>query len=476
LIDLPLPDRQDVLIGEIKLPDFPRDTGPRALLGGTAASFADLGFKTVTLGSSLEPANTFPTAGRSSGTAEILKTSTDLDFWVPAGFYPGRHQEGIIALDFSYGAKLRSDSVLNIALNGIFVRAIPLDDPVGATQLGYQVRFPFELLVAGRNQLTLSPRMVPSFTDVCQLRQGENLRFTLFESSSVMLPDVERIVSLPDLGVFSRAGFPLLENPTGSEFGVQFGSRHPATVAAAWTLLGRLAQLVQIPLYRAELSYDPFPDKFSWLLVAPITDVDVELRADSPILERDGRFWVKYPLLDLVQPLKPEGNWAERGLARLQRLFEPPASVVDVREADVGFEDAERTSPLSATVFGRQGGLFQLQAESAQKTPVVMLTAATPELLHARAARLVQPDFWYNLSGGFALWDDREDSLTTVRTKHRFTVGQVSPPDRLNFLLNTYPEALVAIVLLLILLFASLLFAVVRRFRRHARIVSATED
>ena len=476
LIDLPLPDRQDVLIGQLSLPTLPPHSGQRALMGGAVATLADLGIQTTTLGSAFAPANGFSGNGTGGGSAAAPKTSVSLDFWVPAGVFPGRDQHGVLTLDFSYGAKLRGDSVLDLTLNGIFVRSIPLDVAVGATQLGYQVRFPFDLLVAGQNRLEITPQMVPSFTDLCQLRQGENLRFTLFDSSSLMLPDVDRLVSLPDLTAFSRAGFPLLKDPTGSDLGVQLATADAQTIAAAWTILGRLAQLIQMPLYRAQIGYEPFPAKFAQLVVGPVDAIDPDLLASAPVAIREGQLWVTYPVLELIAPRAGSGSWAERGLARLQRFVDPPPGVASSRDAVIGFEQEDKGSGRSASLFGRQGGLFEFQANAKPGRPVLLLTASTPELLQKRAARLVQPDFWYNLSGGFALWDDRDESLVTRPVQERFTVGHVSPANRANYLLNTYPQALLATALLLILLLVSLLFIVTRRFRRQSGAGAVNEE
>lgn len=472
LLDLPLPDTKEVLIGELALPTLPHNSGQRALLGGAEASFADLGLRTTTLGSPLASTNAFQQAAVDGRAEGERKTSASLDFWVPAGFFPGRHQQGLITLDFSYGAKLRGDSVLNLTLNGSFVRGIPLDNPVGATQLGYQVRFPFNLLVAGRNRLEIRPRMVPSFSDLCQFSQGANLRLTLFDSSRLMLPDVERLVRLPDLRVLSHAGYPLLQDPTGGQFGVQLAGHHPETIAAAWTLLARLAQLVEMPLYRAVIGYEPVAARFATLVVVPVAELDAELRAASPLAIREDRIWIDYPLLALVAPETPRGGWAERGLARLQRWIDPPPGQLQSRDAQVGFA---RHAPTAA-LFGRLGGLFEFQSGTNPGKPILMLTASTPALLKARTARLVQPDFWYNLSGGFALWEERDESLRTRPVKEGFTIGQASPFNRANYYLNTYPEALLGIALLLLLTVVSLLFVLTRRFRRRQAAQVFTEE
>jgi hypothetical protein len=255
---------------------------------------------------------------------------------------------------------------------------------------------------------------------------------------------------------------------------VQLAGRDPSTVSAAWTLLSRLAQVVQMPLYRVQIGYRPWPDKFAALVVGPLAEIDPDLRAASPLSEQEGRFWIDYPVLDLIDAQEPTGGWAERGLERLQRWIDPPAGERRSYAAQVAFGDGGPAGLNPGVLFGREGGLFEFESSDGQTT--VMLTASTAELLQARAARLVQPDFWYNLAGGLAVWDADEDSLQTRRVDDTFTIGEVTAGNRINHLLNAYPQALAAITLLLLLLLVSLLFVVTRRFRRRQAPKVFTEE
>ncbi|WP_462322748.1 hypothetical protein, partial [Halochromatium sp.] len=119
------------------------------------------------------------------------------------------------------------------------------------------------------------------------------------------------------------------------------------------------------------------------------------------------------------------------------------------------------------TLLGTQGALLSFESPTETGQAVLMLTARTPELLQSRTARLVQPDFWYNLKGAFVLWEETEQSLLSRPPQRTFTVGQVAPSTWLTHLLSAYPAALIGVTLLLVALIASLLFGVTGRFRRR---------
>ncbi|EIC21530.1 Bacterial cellulose synthase subunit [Thiorhodovibrio frisius] len=465
----PLPAMPSALIKTLELPDIPDNTGPHALIDGAVASFADLGASTTTLTSPLLPATLF--SGEGGDVLADLPTSLGLNFWVPAGFFPGRPLEGVVTLNFSYGARLRGDSVLNLSLNGIFVRAIPLDQPAGSVERGYEVRFPLSLLRPGSNQLDLSPMLVPSYTGECDLRQGENLLLTIDAESSLQLPPVQRLATLPDLELLARAGYPWLRDPTGSDLAVELGDATPATASAAWTLLGRMAQITGVPLFRASIGSNideqqPNEDR-DLLMIGAVPVLKSKLCAAGPISCRDGQVRIDYPVLEAVMPAKPDKQWAERGLAGIESWFDPPKGRLGRFDARFGLTEPESSTRPSGDLLGERGALFSFESPNAPGRAVLMLTARTPELLQERTARLVQPDFWYNLKGGMVLWEQTEQSLFSQSPRRTFTVGEVNTGTWLNYLLSAYPAALISVTLLLAVLLASLLFVVTGRFRRR---------
>jgi len=109
----------------------------------------------------------------------------------------------------AYDAAMRTDSVLNVRLNGKFISGLRLDNPKGDYFRGYRVDIPLSSFKAGMNQLSFEAELTPLHTDKCTLIQTENLRLTIFEDSTVVLPEVPYWIKMPQLDLFFQDAFPL---------------------------------------------------------------------------------------------------------------------------------------------------------------------------------------------------------------------------------------------------------------------------
>lgn len=458
LIDLPFPDVNETRISDLSILAAPAGSGPRNLPAGIRARFTDLDVDTTTLVSPLQPARSLSVLNP-VGSSSVVASSLGIDFWVLAGLYTGGELNGGLRLNFTYGAGLRGDSVLNILLNGKFVKGISLDEPNGASFNGYEVGFPVNLLRAGPNRIELIPMMVPSETDFCTLRQGENLLLTLYGDSTLQLPPASQFVQLPDLSLLVRAGFPFLMDPQGGDLALQVMGRDPASIAAAWTLMARLAQVTALPLHQAQVGFEAPTEARDLIAVGALTDLDPGLAQAAP-LSFDGRATrTHYSMPPGIVESESAEHWYERGLSTLENWFgRTPLGVAERLTAQAVFDG----HPL-----GQQGVLMAFQSPSHPGRSVLMLIAGEPALLQQRTAQLVQPDRWYNLRGALALWDERPDSLRWQTPRSVYTVGDGPIDARLSYYFTRTPMALLATALVLFISLAVLVLWMLRRFKRR---------
>nr|WP_281352064.1 cellulose biosynthesis cyclic di-GMP-binding regulatory protein BcsB [Caldichromatium japonicum] len=245
-----------------------------------------------------------------------------LRFWVQPGLYVEGLQDAILRLNFSYGAGFRRDSLLNVLINGLFVRAIPLNEPSGATLLDYKLRIPAGMLRSGPNQLEILPMLVPAETGWCQLCQAENLLLTVYGDSTLELPPMTQFARLPDLELWARTGFLSLRDPEGSGLAAQVVDASPDAAGAAWTLLARLAQISGLPLYRAEIGADPDLKDRKVVVIRAFQDLDPEPKAAAPWRLSDAQSFADYGSLRTIAEAEIGGAWWQHSLARIQDWFE----------------------------------------------------------------------------------------------------------------------------------------------------------
>lgn len=460
LLDMAFPDAGETLISKLSVPLLPPNSGPRYLPTATGVAFAQLGVPTTTLRSPLHLAMRVD-MGAANASSNAARSALSVEFWAASsGLYAGGTPRGALSLHFSYGAGLRRDSVLNILLNGKLVKGISLDNFQGGDFNAYKVEFPLNLVQAGRNKLELVPIMVPSVTDYCDLRQGENLLMTIHDDSSLQLPPASALARLPDLRLLTQAGFPLLRDPQGKELAVRIIGDAPESIAAAWTLLARLAQITTIPLHQALIGFNPEAKDRDMILVGPLASLDPALVKAMPITFGDTSSQVHYPLPTTIARSETNEGWLEQWLAWVESWFRPkqPEGAMEIRTAQ---------AELRGKSLDRYGAIAAFQSPSQSGRSVVLLTAREPTLLLERAWQLVQPSYWYNLRGAVGLWSDRPESLRWQDAETHYTVGDGSTESRLSHYFTYYPWALLITAFLLFLGLVLLLLASLRRFKRR---------
>ncbi len=299
---VPVAQGDRILVDEVVSEQVSAYNAPHAVREGEVYRFADLGAPTATI--------------------RGLKGSTFLDVWVPPGLFAESHMDVELKLHFSYGAGLRSDSVMNIYHNGRFVRGISLADIRGLSIRDYRVRIPMALFRPGRNVFEFEARMSAQTGSNCQTGDTKNLLVTLFGDSTIEFPKAYHFAEMPDIGLTTATGFPYPDDHGGSS--IVIDQLSPRRLSAAWSMAGRMAQLRHYPLTRIKVRVGKSDDP-NILRLAVLGEVEPELWHAAPV-DLSDRGTVNHPSLANPAALgAPALNWWEK----LKLIF-----AVDVFHAD----------------------------------------------------------------------------------------------------------------------------------------------
>lgn len=431
-LNFPYADAATMHIAALSPPELAQYAAPGAVHPGARYRFADLGYDTATL----------------QGYKQSNLSRAALTLWLPPDLYTREDANVVLALHMVYGAGLREDSVLNVMLNDRFENVIPLNDKDGAMFRDYRVHIPLRSFRPGYNTLSFEPRMTSLVSDHCKLGQSENMLLTLFEDSTLQLPAAAHYVALPDLALFARSGFPYTRSPDGAELTVQVTGDEPATIAAAWTLLARLAQVQGLPLYRATWRTDAPAAAADVLLIGPRGRLDAEMLRAAPLgLTPE----VAAPLQTRVDVDRAETTW-------WQRLW--------------GADDGVLLRPAMAQVqqsggLGRYTALAQFASPYHADRTVTLLTAADVATLAAGTRALVQPAVWNNMDGAVTVWREDGSDLQTREAETQYHSGEVGVGTRMQYYFSNYPLYGGAIIVLLLVAVALLTWLLLRQFRRR---------
>ena len=369
----------------------------------------------------------FPTqswVGLNPGTRAIT-------FRLPPDFHIRPNQYAKLSLNLSYGAGLKSDSTLNISVNGRGVRAVRLESAGGAFIDGYKIDIPTYVFTPGANTLGFTAHL-NSGGQVCDLIQPDGLFLTLYEVSTIAFPPMPHFVEMPKLELFMHSGFPLTRWPDGHEAAVWLTDKDDRTLAAALNMVGLATQRNGFPLFGLEFTYARPKEAGEIMVVGTSGSVDREIRAAAPLKMMEDGVVVPYPVVR---------GWNTEAVAATSR----------------------QQSALGA---GR-GLLMQFQSPYTAGRSVVMLTATAADDLLLASRLLLLNEVQAQSRGDLVLIEPGtpEPKVTAMDAGSRYATGKKGTYSPVESFLYTRPAVYYSVIAAILLLFAGALYAVLRRWR-----------
>ncbi len=434
-INYPLPDSADTVIKNFDRPPVKAYQMTGLIQPDTVYSFKQLGYRTTSM--------------REGG-----DKSVQIKVTMPADLYAREDAEVAMQLHLAYGAAMRRDSTINISLNGIFQQAIHLRQVGGAHFRDYRIVLPLRLFKPGQNTLEFHPVLTPLETGECLYRQHSNLVVSLFDDSLLSFPPADHFARLPDLELLGLTGFPFLRVPDGSELGIQTLDKSSASVLSTWQISAKLAQIGGLPLSNATLSFQPIKQDLNLILIGDSQELNPALMVGAPLqLGSENQF--PYPLQPVTHPVETPfwENWVAR-LSGKPEINQP---------AEFEYKN----------ILGKQsGGLGQYALAMAYESPIHrdrMVMAITHEQqlngFYQSVKALVSPSVWSLLQGNIAVWTDSSTSFAWQQTDDEFFVGETTQGSRMAYYFSLHPLVWIAVVIVLLLLFAWLVHWLLNRFK-----------
>lgn len=421
MVNFPLPDSKYAIVDQMTMPENAYVRNAPLRVPGIY-SFRQLGYKTETI------------KGWNTGTYS-------LKIYMPGDVSREDQSNAELRLHFVYGAGLRKDSAFNVFINQQFQTAIRLKDVEGSMHTDHRLYLPMQAFQPGLNEILLTPKMVPLVSNQCEILQDENLQFTLYDDSEFVFPKAMRKARLPNLGLFSQTAFPYSAPPDGIETAVFVAGRDPQTACAAWTLMGKMAQISGALLSNTEISSKLPHSRKSLLVVGPRDEIPPEIVAKAPVSPLQvGK--MRYVVSTSPKPEKYATSPMEeflqkvRGQSDEKNEPEPPSTANLNMTADL-IDD-----------------IVAIQFESPFHTgyPVTVVTAWDADNLLAGVNMLQEREFWDSLAGDLAVWSTRPDSLAVAKVGNDFIYKATNLVTRVSSRFDQQPWFFAVIVLVVLIL------------------------
>jgi hypothetical protein len=442
-LSYPLPDSADTRIADVRLPEVGEHMLQKGLLPGKTYSLASLGIRTVEF-------------------RNIAPPPLNIDLRFPSDLYLSPNTFVSVSLHMAYDAAMRSDSVLNVRLNGKFISGVRLDNPKGDYFRGYRVDIPLSSFKAGMNQLGFEAELTPLHTDKCTLIQTENLRLTLFEDSTVVLPEVPYWIKMPQLDLFFQDAFPIGRWPDLREAAVVLTEKSLPAANAALNVVALCAQKIGFPPFGLTWlsNYEPEKSRKDLLVAGVLSTMPKSALEKAPIAGIDPLRLV-FPQMDRPQAQtdEPIRFWSSTALAAPQT----PKNLSDVRAL------SPVASDLSGALGPGRAALMQFQHPDAADRTVILLTAGAPEDLLAGSRALWNPMVQGGCRGDLLLVNLQKPDAETLAhlIGPSYFLGNPGQIPAVHNFINSHPIIALAGLLLLLLVLCALILRILKRRRRQ---------
>ena len=444
-LSYPLPDSPSTRVAALKLPAVDEHTLQKGLLPGKSYTLASLGKRTTEF-------------------RNISPPPLEVELRLPSDLYLSPNTFVSVILHMAYGAAMRSDSVLNIKLNGEFISGVRLDNPKGDYFKGYRVDIPLSPFKAGLNRLGFEAELTPLHTNKCTLIQTENLRLTLFDDSMVVLPEVPYWTKMPQIDLFFQDAFPMGRWPDMRDAAVVLIDKDLAAANAALNMVALGSQKIGLPPFGLSwlTGYEPGKTRKELLVVGVLPSLPKSVIEKAPIAGNDP-LRLAFPQMPRPVPRQaaPIDFWSKAAAPQQQM---PP-----------NLSDVSAASPVGADLSGILGpgrmALMQFQHPEAADRTVIILTAGIAEDLLAGSKALWDPVVQGGCQGDLVVvnLDTLEPQTLALQIGPSYYLGNPGRMPAVQNYINTHPFVSLAALLVILLALCGLILKILKR-RREQRL------
>ena len=371
---------------------------------------------------------------------------------LPPDVYAQEDAQMEFHLNFSQGAKINSETVINLYLNDVFQRAITISERQGGYFENYRLNLPLRNFHPGANVLSFRPLVLPD--RACS--QVIASPMTLFDASSVKVPYIYRLAELPDLARFSSNAFPYGSQSDGSRLSLQVADKDSATIGAAWTLLAKLAQKQTVPLNAAQITFGAPAAGRDVLAVGNAATLPRDLFADAP-WKLDGNLTFAGASIPIATA-SGESGWFRQQFQTLTGTNRSNAEADYLNTAVTG--DARLTHQLL---------VMQFRSKKLDDATTTVFASATPAQLQEGMDQLVAPNYWNNMAGDVTLLTLGKADVATQRIGDTYTEGKIGETEYLGYIGSKYPWTLYGVTIIVLGLLAFLCWRLLRNYLRRRR-------
>ena len=441
-MSMPYPGTEQMHAYAFSMPDISMDSGRDELVPDKIYKFKTLGV----------PSITFQGLGGNVVSADHAgEGASQLSFRLPSDFLIKQNQSAKLVLNFSYASGLLQDSALSIAVNGVRVHDIHLNNADGGFIKDYKLDIPTYLFKPGSNVVSFEPFLNVDHK-LCELYNLDGPYVSIFGNSTMYFPPMPHFVDMPKLELFTLNGFPFSRWPDGYQTLIYLPKPDGASIDTALDLIGMITQKNGFPLFGTRVVFsDPGKYDGEMLVVGETAALPKSILLHAP-LQPAGIANVPYPV---------SRGWDS--------------------------ETAIALSKQQAGLGSNNGLLMEFESPSVKGRSIIVATAQTEDDLRKFGDALLEPNIQSSIFGDVTLVQldaqqyaanspaddmtgDQPDAskyeATSMKVGKTYSTGNKGDISYLDAFLYSYKYVFYILVALAVLLLGLIGYWLLKRYRK----------
>ena len=441
-MSMPYPGTDQMHAYAFSMPDISMGSGRDELVPDKIYKFKTLGVPSITFQG---------LAGNVVSADRTGEGASQLNFRLPSDFLIKQNQSAKLVLNFSYASGLLQDSALSIAVNGVRVHDIHLNNADGGFIKDYKLDIPTYLFKPGSNVISFEPYLNVEHK-LCELYNSNGPYVSIFGNSTMYFPPMPHFVDMPKLELFTLNGFPFSRWPDGYQTLIYLPKPDGASIDTALNLIGMITQKNGFPLFGTRVVFsDPGKYDGEMLVVGEAGVLPKSILAHAP-LQPNGVANVPYPV---------SRGWDSETAVALSK-----------QQAGLGADN---------------GLLMEFESPSVKGRSIIVATAQTEDDLRKLGDALLEPNIQSSIFGDVTLVqldalkyaanspaDDAKDispdvpkyEATSMKVGKTYSTGNKGDISYLDAFLYSYKYVFYVLVALAILLLGLIGYWLLKRYRK----------
>ena len=356
--------------------------------------------------------------------------SYDITFNVSPDIYLYSKSRMLLHLAYNYGEGARDDSIINIFLNGKFLKQLKANKTYGTLLEEADIKIPVYILAPGKNTITIQYGLMPtSPAGFCQAPNYKELQGTVFAKESyIRLPNLPHWREMPYLELFTTSIYPFSIYPDLKDTQIYISSKNKYILSSLYTLSAYMGEKILVPFYSLKVISDIQELNKDANVISIGNNFPKIFYKNLPVKISDNKIIFKYGIFKKIKNLIKSKILHLKEKENLKVIL----SMKDNLSDEVLFIEGESPFKNSKTFF--------------------LITSNDDKNIFNSIKRLYNPKFVSKIKGDFVVVDKLTNQIYHANIAKKYYVGHLPLVEYLIYKLGFSFEWLLVYSLLIIML------------------------